>query len=459
MQREIIVAALQGHDVFVMAATSFGKSLCYQLPAVIDHGITICVSPLLALMKNQVEALEAAGVAVATVNGKTEIKDRDKVLSDLRCGHPRTRLLYVTPEYCLTETFRRLLQIIYKQNELARIAIDEAHCISEWGHDFRRSYLQLNYFRKTFPKTPIICLTATATPEVRSDVISALSLDASKLKIFSTSTFRSNLHYEVRFYSEEHDDRFESLRDWIQSVYKRRSSDSQRKQELESRRDRFDAVSGIVYANYRSECEMLAQHLREAGIGAKPYHAGLPHQERMDCQTKWVASEPGYDVIVATTAFGMGIDKENVRFIVHWSLPKSFEGYYQEAGRAGRDGRASLCMLFYSREDRDRSRWRLTNSGAQQPDGRRPSRESIESKAKTFQKLIEYCENVERCRHELITEYFKENVQAGVCDFACDRCKDRKGLKQRRAEGLASEEWVSTQRESGNLRGNSGDYD
>ena len=451
-QREIIIATLERNDVFVQAATSFGKSLCYQLPAVLDHGITICVSPLVALMRNQVQALEAAGVAAACLNGQTPSTERAAILNDLRCGHPRIRLLYVTPEYCQTEKFRKHLTTIYGQNELSRVAIDEAHCISEWGHEFRPSFLQLSYFRETFPRTPIICLTATATPKVRTDVINTLGLNPSKLKLFTTTTSRPNLHYEIQYTSDDNDIRFNHLVTLIKQIYSRRTNDPTRRQELDATSQRPTAVSSIVYASFRAECNDLAARLRAVDIGAAPYHAGLSPEERSACQTKWLANEPGHDVIVATTAFGMGIDKEDVRLVVHWNVPKTFEGYYQEAGRAGRDGKASLCFLYYSREDCARISNRILSDPGQ---GNRGSggggatlaqkARQAETKVKSFRSLVDFCECTSRCRHELVTEYFGEKAEAGVCDFGCDYCKDAKGLKRRKKEGLASEEYVSTQ--------------
>ena len=220
-------------------------------------------------------------------------------------------------------------------------------------------------------------------------------------------------------------------------------------------KQRPTAISGIIYTAYRSECDALASRLRGQNIGAAAYHAGLSPAERSDCQEKWIRNEEGYDIIVATTAFGMGIDKENVRFVVHWTIPKSFEGYYQEAGRAGRDGKASVCMLFYSREDRDRVAWRISKDVQQQQQnaGHSGSTSKAESRAKSFQKLVEYCECTERCRHKLVCEYFANEGENAVCDFACDWCKDGKGLKRRKEDGLASEEWVMTQRERSDFYG------
>ena len=403
-------------------------------------------------MNNQVAALKAAGTEVATINSNTPLSERNEILDDLRCGHPRTRLLYVTPEFCQTESFRRHLQTVYSQNELSRIAIDEAHCISEWGHDFRPAYFHLSYFRATFPSTPIMCLTATATARVRNDIISALALDPSSLQIFTTSTSRANLHYEVRFTSDSDDVRFTNFTTWLQTVHNRRVNDPTRKQELAAKSERPDAISGIIYTIFRSDCDALASRLRAHNIGAAPYHAGLSKQDREDCQQKWLDNEPGYDIIVATTAFGMGIDKENVRFVVHWCIPKSFEGFYQEAGRAGRDGKASLCILYYSREDRDRIAYRISRDLGR-ANGKASKEEQGAGRAKSFQRLVEYCERIDKCRHAAISEYFVDGEGPPTCDFACDFCKDPKGLRKKKEDGLASEEWVSTQRERSDFYG------
>lgn len=374
-------------------------------------------------------------------------------------GHPTTRLLYVTPELVLTDAFRRTLETIYKQGELSRIAIDEAHCISEWGHDFRPAYYHLSHFRLAYPTVPIICLTATAPPSVRTDIIKTLGLEPANTKTFVASTTRCNLVYEVRFTSDESDNRFSWLLSWLQKIYARRAKDPTRSHEISKERSRnnqrSEAISGIVYVPYRSDCDALSARLRENNIGAAPYHAGLSNLERNECQNKWIASAPGYDIVVATTAFGMGIDKQDVRFVVHWNLPKSFEGYYQEAGRAGRDGRIARCLIFYSREDRDRTGYRIArdsgNSASGQRDGSgdgagKKKVTQLKSRAESFQALVKYCEQTDGCRHVTIGEFFGEK---GVesCKQGCDICIEGQGLKKRRNEGLASEEWVSTQRQ------------
>ncbi|KAI8955804.1 RecQ family ATP-dependent DNA helicase [Xylaria longipes] len=446
-QREIIQAALDGHDVFVQAATSFGKSLCFQLPAVVDHGITIVVSPLLSLMMNQVEALRAAGIDANSFNSNTPLHERDRILADLKTGHPRTRLLYVTPELCATDRFRDRLQIVYDQRELARIAIDEAHCISEWGHDFRRDFKRLSWFRESFPEVPIMCLTATANDQVRNDVLHTLCLDTEpdRLKSFTMTAYRPNLHFEIRFTRDEDDRRMEDFLKWIRSVYERRTQEP-RKTELAALGERPDNVPGIIYTISRDECENLAAQLRQEGIGAQPFHAKLSKEVKEQTLAKWVSNEPNFDVIVATTAFGMGIDKNNVRFVVHWRLPKSFEGYYQEAGRAGRDGNASYCFLYYSREDRDR----VCNLIMRDRDSKSSN---WEARASSLKALAEYCENITTCRHKLICDYFGE-TDTPACDYACDHHKDQAELQRRFLRGLASEEWVSTQREEGLLDAN-----
>lgn len=437
LQRDVIVAALDGDDVFVQAATGFGKSLCFQLPAVIDHGITIVISPLLSLMTDQVNALRASDIAAGTINGTTPYPERQRLLQDLATGHPLTRLLYVTPETCATESFREHVKIVHTQRELARIAVDEAHCISEWGHDFRPSFKGLRWFRDNFLDVPIICLTATATAQVRDDVVQTLGLSVDKLRVFTMSTNRPNLHYEVRFKNDE-EDHYTDFLGWLRAVHRRRAENMERRAELERNGERISNVSGIIYTIMRDDCEKLAERLSKSGIGAKPYHAKLTNQIKTETLHRWLNNEEGYDVIVATTAFGMGIDKPDVRFVVHWQIPKSFEGFYQEAGRAGRDGNACACIMYYSREDRDRNYSRLGKE----------KQGNLVAKAKSLQALVDYCEDTNRCRHQLICDYFGEKGLV-ECDYACDWHKDVKALKRAKNNGLTSEEIVSTQREMG----------
>jgi RecQ family ATP-dependent DNA helicase len=228
---------------------------------------------------------------------------------------------------------------------LARIAIDEAHCISEWGHDFRPAFKHLGFFKREFPNVPLICLTATSTPKVQEDILKTLGLLEEKHKatllVFRTTTVRANLHYEVRFKSDELD-HFDDFLAWHKGVRRRFEKFGVAQADLAQNSSSF---CGIIYTLYRAQCDTLANRLRSCGIGAKSFHAGLSNADKDSTLAGWLENRMDHEIIVATTAFGMGIDKENVRFVVHWQIPKSFEGYYQEAGRAGRDGKASRCIL------------------------------------------------------------------------------------------------------------------
>jgi RecQ family ATP-dependent DNA helicase len=391
-------------------------------------------------MMNQVEALRAASINASSLNSNTPPLEKDLIYKDLQTGHPRLRLLYVTPELCALDRFRDRLGVVYAQRELARIAIDEAHCISEWGHDFRKDFKRLSWFRESFPDVPIMCLTATANVQVRKDVLATLKMDGDpdRLRTFTMTAHRPNLHLEIRFTQDQDDQRLDDFLRWIRGVYQRRAAEP-RRSELHGGRP--DNVPGIIYTISRDECENLASQLRVEGIGAQPFHAKLSREAKEKTLASWVDDVPGYDIIVATTAFGMGIDKLNVRFVCHWRLPKSFEGYYQEAGRAGRDGNAAYCFLYYSREDRDRVSSMVMRD-------RRAANSNFEARAKSLQALAEYCECVTTCRHKIICKYFGE-TETPLCDYACDWHKDAAGLQRRFLRGLASEEFVSTQREEG----------
>lgn len=379
-------------------------------------------------------------------------------MRDLATGHPLTRFLYITPESCSYDHIRRVLITCHEQRELARIAVDEAHCISEWGHDFRPSFKELKWFRESFPDVPVMCLTATATANVRQDVIRTLRLIEDRTEVFTMTTFRDNLHYEIRFKTDE-DDHYDDFLQWLQHVYRRRREDPQRLKELKKTGERVDNVPGIIYALKRDECVVIASRLRKDGIGARPYHAALSNEEKQETLAKWMANEPGYDIVVATTAFGMGIDKENVRFVVHWSMPKSFEGYYQEAGRAGRDGKASACILYYSREDRDRSINQLLNTKKPKKPALGGSQDAhLAASMKSLQYLAAYAENTEKCKHALISEYFGE-AEKPDCPRACDWHKGPARLRRALREGLASEEWMSTQKSMGAFDTGYDEYD
>ncbi|GAD93214.1 RecQ family helicase RecQ, putative [Paecilomyces variotii No. 5] len=504
LQREVILAAVEGHDIFLQAATSFGKSLCFQLPAVINHGVTVIVSPLLALMMDQVSALQALGVAVATINSTTPLAERRSIVEDLLSGHPRIRLLYVTPELCLTETFRRTLKTMHSQGELNRIAIDEAHCISEWGHDFRPAYKELSWFKQALvnPPVPISALTATATPPVRTDIINLLGLDPGTLRTFNTPSARPNIHYEVRYLMDSADDcstapsPLDDLLMWLDSIQRRRqarvsTNPGDDSAQLKAADIKLKPMSGIIYAPTRFICENLAKALAGSGnrIKALAYHAGLQAAERSRIQAMWMSDRPvcGTDdddaaflIIVATNAFGMGIDNPDVRFVVHWHLPRSFEGFVQESGRAGRDGRAAISLVYYNPLQRDRAYELMQMDYEKTVAKSKPGLTSAkvknhQARMDSFKKVVRYCETTTRCRHEIIKEYSGDldlemmgsqvpreynPTQAGQdssfptspCDFACDFCKEggqsvtkrkREMLKELRAPNVSTfGEWL-----------------
>ncbi|OAX78330.1 hypothetical protein ACJ72_07365 [Emergomyces africanus] len=304
LQREVIEAAIEGHDVFLQAATSFGKSLCFQLPAIVGHGVTVVVSPLLALMVDQVAALEANGIPVATINSTTPLTKRREIVKDLLSGHPIIRLLYVTPEFCQTDSFRRNLQTVHLQGELARIAIDEAHCVSEWGHDFRPAYKELSWFRRELrrPFVPITALTATATARVRSDIISLLGLDPMTLKKFSTGSARPNIHYEVRYLPDcsmdpavPDTDQLNDLLCWLSSIQNRRIARLSPPQNgnsddlMATVTPPLPPITGIIYVPLRAICSELANSLSATPLNIKAvaYHAGLSASERSKIQALW----------------------------------------------------------------------------------------------------------------------------------------------------------------------------
>ncbi|KAF1857525.1 hypothetical protein Lal_00042845 [Lupinus albus] len=318
-QEQIISSLLEGKDVFVLMPTGGGKSLCYQLPALISEGTAIVVSPLIALMKNQVDAIngisaeEGVGHVLNSSLNKTQTK---QVFDDIKSG--KTKLLYVAPESLVKEEYLNFL----KEIKISFVAIDEAHCISEWGHDFRPEYRNLKLIIDKIAKVPVIALTATATPKVQDDIQKTLGM--SNAKVFKDSFNRPNLYYEVR-------PKVNIDREIVKFI------------------NLHKGKSGIIYCLSRRKVEEFAQLLQVNGINALPYHAGLDQKTRVLNQDRFLMEDA--DVIVATIAFGMGIDKPDVRFVIHYDIPKSLESYYQETGRAGRDGGEGHCLAFYDPKD------------------------------------------------------------------------------------------------------------
>lgn len=343
-QENVILALLDGDDAFAVMPTGAGKSLCFQLPAVMaENQVTIVVTPLLALMLGQVSSLCGRGIAAAAIYGTQSKRERERVLSDLHGGVPadRTssddcpdlaplmRLLYVTPELLCSNSFQILLRRLYERGRILLFAIDEAHCVSTWGHEFRPAFRKLGAIHRRFPGVPWLALTATATTLVRGDISKILELRTDK--VFLQSFDRPNVRYQVR-HKELIGHENAVLSDLACFIAGQPSS-----------------CTGIVYCQTKAACDELAASLATLGLRTRPYHSGLTPKNRIEVQTKWMSGE--VTVVCATVAFGMGIDKPDVRFVVHHSVPKSLEAYYQETGRAGRDGVDSEALLYYSDQD------------------------------------------------------------------------------------------------------------
>lgn len=378
-QEKIIKHLVGGGDCFVLMPTGGGKSLCYQLPALVMGGTAIVISPLIALMKNQVDLLRGFVNGDASIahflNSSLSRAQIDEVREDLLAG--RTKLLYVAPESLTKEENVALL----KEIEISFYAVDEAHCISEWGHDFRPEYRRIKSIVDQIGRRPIIALTATATPKVQSDILKTLGIP--EAEVFKSSFNRSNLYYEIR-------DKVEPEKDIVKFIRQN------------------PGKSGIIYCLSRKKVEDLAELLNINGIRALPYHAGLDAKTRAENQDRFLMEE--VDVIVATIAFGMGIDKPDVRFVIHYDIPKSIESYYQETGRAGRDGQEGRCIAYYSYKDIQKlEKYMQGKPVAEQEIGRQ-----------LLAEVTAYAES-SQCRRKLLLNYFGETYAQDSC-HCCDNC-------------------------------------
>ena len=376
LQEEIISHTLAGNDGLVLMPTGGGKSLCYQLPAMCLPGMTLVVSPLIALMKDQVDALNANGIAARFINSSLTASEIELVQSQASRG--MVKILYAAPERLAVSGFRRFLQSV----DLSLIAVDEAHCISEWGHEFRPDYRNLRQLRADFPHVPVIALTATATTRVRQDIVDQLALQRGR--VFLSSFNRANLTYSV----ETKEGFWGKLLSLLHA---------------------HTGESAIIYCFSRRETEELADDLNDRGLLARPYHAGLEPETRRRSQEDFIHDR--VPIIVATIAFGMGIDKPDIRLVVHHSLPKSLEGYYQETGRAGRDGLPSDCVLFYSRADRAKQDYFINQLEDHQ--------EQQNARQKLSQ-MVEFAE-IPVCRRKSLLAYFGEEWEPEDCG-GCDVC-------------------------------------
>jgi ATP-dependent DNA helicase RecQ len=376
LQEEIIRDALAGRDVFALMPTGGGKSLCFQLPALVRPGLTLVVSPLIALMKDQVDALQAAGVKATFLNSSLATEESRARLRGLHQGE--YRLLYVAPERLMLSGFLEDL----KRWRVNLIAVDEAHCISEWGHDFRPEYRQLSELRAVLPGVPMMALTATATERVRADIVKHLQLREPRCYVASFN--RPNLAYRVLAKAGP----YEQTLDFIRGRARE---------------------SGIIYCQSRKSAETVAERLNSDGVRARPYHAGLSAEERSRHQELFLRDE--VRVVCATIAFGMGINKPNVRFVIHYDLPKNVEGYYQETGRAGRDGLPAECVLLFSSGDVVKQ----TRFIDEKPD---PKEQQIAREQ--LQQMVHYAESA-TCRRRELLAYFAEQFAPENCG-GCDNC-------------------------------------
>lgn len=382
-QEEIIKTVLAKKDCLAVLPTGSGKSLCYQLPAIISSGLTIVISPLISLMKDQVMQINELGPYAVLLNSALSKKKYRKNLARLKEG--KTNLLYVAPETLVKESLLELLHRI----PLDLFTVDEAHCISEWGHDFRPEYRQLSRIRNTFTQVPCLALTATATSRVRQDIKTSLNLK--NCNTFVASFDRPNLFLEVK----EKDKPFDQLRIFL---------------------EKFPDQSGIVYCFSRKQTDALTQKLAELGYSVRPYHAGLTDKTREENQQLFIRDD--IKIIVATVAFGMGINKPDVRFVVHYDLPKNIESYYQEIGRAGRDGLSAHCMLLLGYGDIGKIQYLIDQKFS--ADERRIAKIHLST-------MVQYAES-RSCRRLPLLSYFEESVKGKKCN-TCDNCLSDKALE------------------------------
>lgn len=385
LQRTVINCTLSDKDCIYVAATGSGKSLVFQLPALVSQGITIVVSPLLSLMEDQVTQLEELGIPAMVLNSATDKDDARMAMQSMIDQNAPLKLIYVTPEK-LAKSKRIMAQIekMYQAGRFSRLVIDEVHCCSQWGHDFRRDYQYLSVFKRQFPETPILGLTATATSEVILDIQKILNIEG--CYVFKGSFYRPNLKYEIRPTTKK--DNVEDLINLINT--------------------RFSGQTGIVYCLSIKDTEDVASKMSSMGTHCYPYHAQLSMAQRNKIQQQWYKNK--CKVIAATVAFGLGINKIDVRFVIHYSISKSIENYYQETGRAGRDGKPAYCICYYRFADV----FRATSLTFTEKHGQ-----------KHVYQMLAFCLNRKDCRKQLIADYFedylkKDQNDARCCDNCCD---------------------------------------
>lgn len=397
-QLEAVISTLLGNDVFVLMPTGGGKSLCYQLPALIKTGrtlgTTIVISPLISLMQDQVQHLLDKNIKAGMISSKSNGSERSETFNLFKEG--LLDLVYLSPEMVsASNRVKNIIEKLANSNQLSRFVIDEAHCVSSWGHDFRPDYKVLSMFKINYPRIPIMALTATANEKVRMDILHHLKMNNPTL--LKQSFNRTNLYYEVKRKEAKF---VESIRDYIL--------------------ERFNGKSGIIYCHSKASCHQTSEKLLSWGIKSSPYHASMEPEDRLKIQQLWQKNK--LQVICATIAFGMGIDKPDVRFVIHIYIPRTLEGYYQETGRAGRDGNYSECIMYYNYRDARTLQNLIQND-------REISNETRESHLMKLRQVIQYCENDIDCRRQQVLQYFNEKFNPKDCNKKCDNCINSKNIK------------------------------
>eukprot|EP00002_Diphylleia_rotans_P011567 TRINITY_DN2284_c0_g1_i1.p1 TRINITY_DN2284_c0_g1~~TRINITY_DN2284_c0_g1_i1.p1 ORF type:complete len:448 (+),score=86.11 TRINITY_DN2284_c0_g1_i1:45-1388(+) len=414
VQHHVIRHLLKGKDVLAILPTGGGKSLCYQLPAVLNETkVAIVISPLIALMQNQLESLKKKGIEAAVINSSQtpeEWTHMNRMLNDARTP-PKLRLLYVTPEFLDRPNGVSLVESLASRNAISFFAVDEAHCISSWGHDFRPSYRKLSKLRSRHPNIPFIALTATATQNVQNDILSSLRIP--NASVFVASFNRPNVKYEIK-YKDGYADELHVLNS-ISRILK----DA----------EKSGNGCGVIYCFRRSECERLSLFFSKVGLKVGVYHAGLSHYQRDRSQREWTDGTVNY--LCATIAFGMGIDKPNVRLVIHYNIPKTLEGYYQEAGRAGRDGNPARCILYFSSKEANRMRYMIESGSENGEEGAVNERRLLNTSKElsAFESVVSYC-MTPKCRRAQLLRHFGEELDSNEPQKACcDYCDSPETVK------------------------------
>ena len=399
-QEKVINAYINKKNILVFVMTGGGKSLCYQLPSILDDKIVIVVSPLKSLMEDQVQELKEKNILSCVFSGDTNYDEKTKILSQLKLEDPPYNIIYTNPETLQYNiNFFETLTNLSNKNKLGMIVFDEAHCMSLWGHDFRPSYLQMKELKKKFTDIPFMALTASATKRVEEEIKKMLDFDENTVYV-KESFRRDNLN--IKIIHSKGKQTFINIEQEIKNNY----------------RDQ----SGIIYCHSRKKCEQLYEYLMEKNIKTEFYHAGLESMKRKEIQERWKNNE--VLIIIATIAFGMGINKKDVRFVFHTNIPSSIENYYQEIGRGGRDGKKTDCILYYNYCDKILQQKLIQNNIDKEKD-----KEYYYHKINKLNDIVSFVENISDCRHFLLTNYFGE-IQNFKCESFCENCQNNNVIEK-----------------------------